>query len=185
MRRHFSLKRKLKDCPVVKVLVFALVMLLPASNIPANNLEEYQVKAAFIFNFIAFTEWPESQDKTIDLCVYGKDKFGPEIDDLQTKAVNGNAIKIVRLESLAKIENCQVLFISESETSNLASILNKIEGKPILTVADALGAANEGVMINMQLVQSKIKFEINLKSARDAQLNINSRLLQLATEVYQ
>ncbi len=185
MHRQLSLIKRLRKQLTVTALAFALTMQMLTTETVAGDLQEYQVKAAFIFNFIAFTQWPENNDKTTDLCLYGKNNFGREIDDLQAKSVNTNTIKIIRLERLEKVDACQVLFISNSAASDLTSILNKVAGKAILTVADTPGAASEGVMINMQLIQNKIKFEVNLKSARDVQLNINSRLLQLATEVFQ
>ncbi|MCP5245621.1 MAG: YfiR family protein [Burkholderiales bacterium] len=158
---------------------------LHASPVIESQVNEYGVKAAFIFNFIAFTHWPDSSDQELNLCIYGNDYFGQEIDQLQKKPVNNSAIKTLRLTDIEKIEACQVLFISKSAIGGLPAILKKIYNKPILTIADSQDAASQGVIINMMLIENKIKFEINLKSARDADLQISSKLLQLATKVYQ
>ncbi|MCB1947774.1 YfiR family protein [Nitrosomonas sp.] len=171
------------------LLLFSLLLncqqLAIGKSIIDNHVEEYRVKAAFIYNFIAFTQWSEISGPTLDLCLYGEDNFGPEIDLLQTRPVNQLSIKVTRLSDLQHLQNCHVLFISRSEAESLTSILGQSQGKNILTIADSQSAASKGVIINMHLDENKVKFEINLKSARNAGLNINARLLQLATRVYQ
>jgi hypothetical protein len=150
-----------------------------------SSTDEYRVKAAFIYYFIAYTQWPDNIDKTLNLCIYGKDFFGHEIDQLQTRPVNQFAIAVSRLTDLEKVHQCQALFISKSETAYFSSILDRLQGETILTIADSTHAAKKGVNINMHLVENKVKFEINLGTARHAGLTISARLLQLATKIYQ
>lgn len=157
---------------------------LQASSDTRDQIDEYRVKAAFIFNFIAFTQWPDSNDQILNLCIYGRDYFGEEIDRLQTRTVNNYTIKVTRLVDIESIQGCQVLFVSKSVINNLSDILSRIHKKPILTIADSQGAASQGVIINMNLVQNKIKFEINLEAARSHDLHISSKLLQLATKIH-
>ncbi|MCH9638823.1 MAG: YfiR family protein [Betaproteobacteria bacterium] len=160
-------------------------LVLSAQLLAVDHINEYQVKAAFLYNFIAFTQWPEGIDQTLNLCVYGEDYFGQEIDKLQEKSVNNNNIKILRLTSLEKSRECHVLFISKSIINNLPGILASVQEKPVLTIADSPEAATQGVIINMNLTQNKVNFEVNLESARSVGLDISARLLQLATKVYQ
>ncbi len=167
-------------------LFFLFIGLVFSTQLQAvTHINEYQVKAAFLYNFIAFTQWPEDIDQTLNLCVYGKDYFGQEIDKLQAKSVNSNNIKILRLTGLERSKECHVLFISKSVINNLPSILASVQGKPVLTIADSPKAATQGVVINMNLTQNKVNFEVNLESARSVGLDISARLLQLATKVYQ
>ncbi len=180
-----NLKKMLRSSLITKIAGLILLVLLLVSEVAANNLKEYQLKAAFLYNFIAFTQWPDGINQTLKICVYGEDYFGQEIDKLQTKSVHGSSIKILRLASLEESKECQVLFISKSAISTLPDILTSIQGKNILTIADSPVAASEGVIINMILSQNKINFEINLQSARSVKLNISSKLLQLASKVYQ
>ncbi len=175
----------LRSSLITKIAGLILLVLLLVSEVAANNLKEYQLKAAFLYIFIAFTQWPDGINQTLKICVYGEDYFGQEIDKLQTKSVHGSSIKILRLASLEGSKECQVLFISKSAISTLPDILTSIQGKNILTIADSPVAASEGVIINMILSQNKINFEINLQSARSVKLNISSKLLQLASKVYQ
>ncbi|GJL76724.1 YfiR family protein [Nitrosomonas sp.] len=175
---------------LLKSLTFLLVGMilsfqLPAASSIASATDEYRVKTAFIYNFLAFTQWPEHTGKTINLCIFGKDYFGDEIDLLQTKSVNQFAIKVSRLAALEKAGNCQALFISKSEDGHLSGILDSLQGRAILTLTDSTDAASKGAIINMHLIENKVKFEINLESARHVGLIISARLLQLATRVYQ
>jgi hypothetical protein len=169
------------------LLVFLLGYGLPVTYTPAkaNSILEYQVKAAFIYNFIAFTHWPESTGATINLCVYGEDNFGSEIDKLQNRSADKRNIKVVRINNPQKLADCQAIFFSKSVSSDLASILSSLPDHPILTLADNPSAISQGVVINMNLINEKIVFEINLGIARKAGLDISSKLLQLAAKVHQ
>ena len=160
----------------------------PVAHTPAqaNNTLEYKVKAAFIYNFIAFTQWPEGiGDQTINLCLFGEDYFGKEIDKLQEKSVGARSIKVLRLHDAGQLKQCQVVFFSRSTGDNLTGILSGLAAAPILTLADNPGAMSQGIAINMNLVNEKIVFEINLGIARKHGLDISSKLLQLATKVHQ
>ena len=168
-----------------RLITLLLGLILSAQLLAVDQINEYQIKAAFLYNFIAFTQWPEGIDQTLNLCVYGKDYFGQEIDKLQAKSVDNNNIKVLRLTSLEKSKECHVLFISKSAIDDLPNVLASLQGEPILTIADSPEAAANGVIINMSLTQNKVSFNVNLESARSVKLDISSRLLQLATKVYQ
>lgn len=167
----------------VKAWLLLLLLFIPPSIV--NALDEYQVKAAFIYNFIAFTQWPYEINQPVNFCIYGEDYFGQEIDQLQVKQINNQPINLLRLSKLEEIKVCQILFVSKSNISNLSSLLDFIQNQPILTIADAPDAATKGIMINMILANNRIVFEINLQAARSAKLDISSKLLQLAIKVYQ
>ena len=158
---------------------------MPQRSALAQPALEYQVKAAFIYNFLAFTQWPESSEQAINLCLYGEDHFGQEIDKLQSKSVGTRPIKVLRSNDPGQLKQCQAVFFSQPVNDNLADILNGLSGKPILTLADHSNAISKGVIINMNLINEKIVFEINLGSARKSALDISSKLLQLAIKVHQ
>ncbi len=156
-----------------------------ASGARANDLPEYRLKAAFIYNFMLFTEWPAATGNTLNLCVHGKDPFGAEIDGLQGKPVAVRSIAVLRKSAGESLKNCQVVFMASSMMGSLPSVLESLKGQPTLTVADSPGAMQKGVALNMSVVQGKVAFEANLLAARDAGLNLSSKLLRLATEVLQ
>lgn len=146
---------------------------------------EYQVKAAFIYNFIAFTQWPSHTDPVMNLCLYGEDYFGHEIDKLQNKAVGTQSIRVSRINNPEQLDQCQAIFFTKSVNDNLTELMRHLTGKPILTLADSPSAVSKGIAINMSLVNEKVVFEINLGIARKTGLDISSKLLQLATKVHQ
>lgn len=172
-------------CNILLALYLGFCLPVSQSVAMADELIEYQVKAAFIYNFIAFTHWPDSTGQTINLCIYGEDYFGKEIDKLQNRSINNRHIKITRITDPDKLKACQVIFFSKSVSRQLSNILNDLQNEPILTLADNPNATAQGVAINMSLINEKIVFEINLIKARASGLDISSKLLQLATKVHQ
>jgi hypothetical protein len=160
-------------------------MLLLGPPARAEEPPEYRLKAAFLYNFALFTEWPADLGGTLNLCVHGTDPFGTEIDSLQGKAVGGRSIAVQRRADGESLDGCQIVFVSPSVIHALPRILEGVRGRPVLMVADSQGAARAGVALNMTLAQSKVGFEANLKAARGAGLNLSSKLLRLATEVIQ
>lgn len=172
-------------CNILLALYLGFGLPVSQSVAMADELIEYQVKAAFIYNFIAFTHWPDSTGQTINLCIYGEDYFGKEIDKLQNRSINNRHIKITRITDPDKLKACQVIFFSKSVSRQLSNILNDLQNEPILTLADSPNATAQGIAINMSLINEKIVFEINLIKARASGLDISSKLLQLATKVHQ
>lgn len=151
----------------------------------ADELPEYRLKAAFLYNFALFTEWPATVDETLKLCVHGADPFGAELDGLQGKRVGARSIAVQRQVGLEALPACQIVFIAPSAAEHLSPLLSALTGQPVLTVADSPAAASRGVMLNMSVVRTRIAFEANLRAARAARLNLSSKLLRLATEVIQ
>jgi YfiR/HmsC-like len=161
------------------------LLLIAAPGVRANELPEYRLKAAFIFNFLSFTEWPPSSAGGLNLCIYGKDPFGPEIDGLQGKLAAGRAINVLRRSAGESLKSCQAVFIAASLAGSLPSVLDSLKGQPVLTLADSPGAMHKGVALNMGVTQGKVSFEANLQAARAAGIGLSSKLLRLATEVQQ
>jgi len=152
-------------------------------------VSEYQVKAAFLYNFAKFIEWPQNAD-TADMQefvigIIGQDPFGSDISVIEGKSVNGQTLRVIQADSLNELKNIRVLFISSSAENRLGEILGKLRGQPVLTVGDTNGYANAGVMINLFKQESKIRFEINPAAAEEAGLRISSHLLRLARIVGQ
>jgi hypothetical protein len=151
----------------------------------ADELPEYRLKAAFLFNFALFTEWPPEVGGIINLCVDGTDPFGKEIDVLQGKAVGSRTIDVQRKHPGESLKGCQIVFIAPSAIGRLPQVLESVRGLPVLTVADSVGAARRGAALNLAVGQNKVSFEVNLQAARAAGLNLSSKLLRLAAEVIQ
>lgn len=162
-----------------------LLLLSFAPWASGNALPEYRLKAAFLYNFALFTEWPAAVGPTLNLCVYGQNPFGAEIDGLEGKAVGARHIAVHRFTSVELLKTCQVVFIARSVADDLPTLLTQLRDLTVLTVADSPGAGDQGVALNMNIVNGKVTFEANLEAARGAQLNLSSKLLRLATKVHQ
>lgn len=151
----------------------------------AQGLSEYRLKAAFLYNFAQFTEWPAAVGSTLNLCVYGQDPFGAELDGLHGRAAGPRSIAVQRKSSTDMLKGCQIVFIAPTAIGNVARVLNALDGLPVLTVSDSPGALRSGVALNMVVVQDRITFEANLPATRAARLSLSSKLLRVASEVLQ
>jgi hypothetical protein len=145
---------------------------------------EYAVKAAFLFNFAKFVEWPgdayTGPTSPIVIWVLGEDPFGDALGSLKGKTANGRPIVVRYAATLGELERCHLLFVSASEKANLQKILQTTKGWSILTVGDMNGFAQDGGIINMVKEESRVGIEINLEAAQRSRLKISSKLLALA-----
>lgn len=148
---------------------------------------EYEVKAAFIHNIAKFVEWPAAQadDKSLMLCIWGKDPFGSAIwttRDIWGTGDSQNDItwKILFANTQTNLKKCHVLFIAASEADNLRYVLDRVNDSAVLTVGDTDGFGTQGVMVNFYLANNKVRFEINPEAVRRVGLKIGSQLLKLA-----
>ena len=169
----------------IMILLSFLSILIPCQLNAENDLSgEYYVKAAFIYNFAKFIEWPEASFATptapLTLCILGKDPFGSTIETIQGKNVRAHDLNIEYIDDLRSIKNCHILFICSSEKGNLKEILSKIKGLPILSVSDMDGFSNQGGMIHFFRIGNSIRFKINADAAKRAHIKISSQLLKLA-----
>jgi hypothetical protein len=145
---------------------------------------EYELKAAFVYNFASFTDWPPKAAPGMSVCVIGQDPFGQALDALEGKVVKGQSLTVRRIGTIAEVRTCRILFISASEVNNLPRLLAAVKDLPVLTVADMEDAALQGVMIGFAIEKQRITFEINASAARNANIVLSSRLLNLARNVY-
>jgi hypothetical protein len=152
---------------------------------PVGGLDEYQVKAAFLYNFAKFVEWPSgtfvgSKDP-ITICVYGHDPFGHALEQATAgRAIAGRSLAIRHIASVQEIAGCQILFMGTTESKRVVSILLDIHAPGILTIEESDASGADGEVINLRLEGEKVRFDINVEAADRAKLRISSRLLGLA-----
>jgi len=172
------------------VLISGCVFLLGAELVirAEVSMPEYQLKALFIFNFTKYVDWPPTAFATtnspIIIGLYGEDKFGDALKQaVEGKVVAGRQIIIQRIEKDGEPGKCSLLFISDSERKNLGEILAKAKALPVLTVGESEQFLEQGGVINFVMKASKIRLDINLAAARQARLQISSKLLSVADVV--
>jgi hypothetical protein len=169
------------------LLLWAAMCAWPAAGQDAAAPSEYQVKAAFLYNFAKFVEWPTqafpADDTPITIGILGKNPFGADLErTVRDKSVNGRPLAVRSLASPddSALKHCQIIFIYPMEKSRLGEILAKLKGTPALTVSETEGFTQAGGMINFIMEGRKVRFEINDAAATQAGLKISSKLLSLA-----
>ncbi len=166
---------------LIAVLGVLLNGLAGAAGTP--SAAEYELKAAFLYNFALFSEWPAMPDP-VYLCVLGADPFGPYLDRYEGRELRGSRVSTRRVASAHEARGCQVLFIAASEHARLPRIRDELAGRPVLTVTEGEGIDRSTVMIVIVPEGSRLTFEVNLSAARQAGLNLSSKMLKLARKVY-
>lgn len=146
---------------------------------------EYEVKAAFLYNFVKFVEWPAQSfpDRTTPFLigVLGEDLFGGFLDKaVEGKVINERKLKVLRADQLENLKKCHLIFISRSEKGRLNQILADLKTASILTVGDTERFAERGGVINFTMPADMVRFEINVSAAERAGLKISSKLLGVA-----
>jgi hypothetical protein len=144
--------------------------------------DEYQVKAAFIYNFAKFIQWPPEafQDPTqpIGICILGQDPFGRSLDDTVVgHVIDGRALVVRHIVRVKPGTDCQILFIGSAESTRLLLIP---EETGVLTIGESDSAALDRVIITFRLDGGKVRFDIDVDAASREKLRISSRLLSLA-----
>jgi hypothetical protein len=167
------------------LLVLSLLIALPFSALPQGSPSEYQVKAAFLFNFAKFVEWPPraftETNSPIVIGVLGKNVFGNDLETtIRDKTVNNRQFRFKHFASATEATNCHILFISSSERDNLAKIVASLHHASVLTVSDTDGFIKAGGIVNFTFDGPKIRFEISDEAAKNAGLRVSSKLLSLA-----
>jgi hypothetical protein len=163
-------------------------ILLTTASLHAQISREYALKAAFLYNFAQFVEWPAEAfpeaDSAFVIGVLGEDPFGSVLNDtVSGEAVRGHRFKVERYRRVEDALACHILFISQSEERRLERILGALKDRPILTVGDFEGFALRGGMIRFITEGNKIRLRINPAPAKEAKLTISSKLLRVAKEV--
>lgn len=145
---------------------------------------EYQVKAAYLYNFGKFMNWPDSGQSQFDLCVLGDDPFGSSLDaTIANATINGKKVMARRITKPEGAGGCEVAFIAQSESAHLDRDLAGLKKMGVLTVSDVPGFIQRGGMIQFVEEYRKVRFEVNLKAVQESGLTLSSELLKVASKV--
>jgi hypothetical protein len=158
------------------------LLLTPSLPTLAQSLEEQTVLAALALNIVRFSTWPaEAQIKdTINFCVIGNNVVQQSFTGIDNKSVGNKTLHIINLSRLRNIEQCHALYISDLKQAVLLQLLAEIKKRPLLTIGESYDFAVQGGMVGMENMDGKITLHVNLPVVRESNLNISSRLLNLA-----
>jgi hypothetical protein len=168
------------------MLALLLLLLSIAATGTADEAQhtEYRIKTAFLYNFSRFVVWPEEKlqgRSEFSLCTLGNTLFGEQLDTLTGKTVHSKTLVVKHFDKPEDTLDCQLVFIGQSD--ELGETLWILKQLPVLTVSDAAAFTEKGGMIQLTVVDNKIRFRINIDAARTAGLTISSKLLSLAISV--
>lgn len=160
----------------------------PPKPEPPKTLHEYELKAAFLFQFAKYAQWPQSAfedgEAPIVIGVVGADPFGDVLDrTLKDKEVDGRRFRVRRYARAADAKSCHILFVPRSEAPNLDEVLDAVGGSAVLTVGEDAGFARAGGCIGILVKDQKAKLEINVTAVRRNKLVIDTKLLRVSTIV--
>ena len=169
----------------VALAVCLLALSSSSGNVLAAPTPEYLIKAAYLYNFALFVGWPADAFATPDaplvIGIVGSDPFDQALDrTVQHKRINGRLIVVKRLQWGNDLRQCHILFITASEAAKGADLATRLEGLPILIVGESSDFARRGGTINFTVDDNKIRFEVNVDTAKKSRLVISARLLDVA-----
>lgn len=147
----------------------------------ADPVAEYDMKATYLYNFAAFTEWPESDRYSFNLCTLGDENVAQALRRFEGRRIGKQRLTVARLSSLGAIRNCQLLFVGEREVVNLPRIAAELGDEPVLTVSDAALLPQVGIVLSLE--NQRLVFDVNFEQCRRLNLRPSSNLLRLARTV--
>ena len=176
----------MRFCQAVVATVAVILPISRGSIAQESQPSEYQIKAAFIFNFAKFVEWPSTAlpkaNSPMIIGVLGDNPFRDNLEKtIKNRSVEDHPLVIKRFASAAEATNSHILFISSSEKGQLVEVIKTLEGSTVLTVGEMDEFNEKGGMINFVMEGTKIRFRINNEAATRAGLKISSKLLSLAS----
>jgi hypothetical protein len=179
-------------------LIFTMITIMVFSGTGGNCLEgtEYQIKGAMILNFIKFVQWPEQSqgqlpnqlndktDTTVTIGIIGEDNFGNTLDQIEGRKIGNKQLSIRHIKSVSQLSDCQILFVSESESHRTYQILREISGMPVLTIGEDKDFIRLGGIIRFYDEKNHIRFEVNQTAALKSGLKLSVKLLEVAAAIH-
>jgi hypothetical protein len=172
--------------PRWSLLVGAIVCCVPAYPIAQAASDEYRLKAAFVYRFPQFVEWPAAtlqNARTLDLCVLQPNPFESDLERLVNgETLNGRPLRVRVVAGLDALTGCHAVFAG-ARSEGAAAVLKAVAGRPVLTVGETDRFLDDGGIIALKVVERRVRFEVNATNAQKAGLRINAQLLSLAAAV--
>jgi hypothetical protein len=183
-RRLHGLQARRRALAGIGLLAAALLTAPGRAHAQLPVYFDDEVKAAFLFHFGTYVEWPGEADPVATIAVLGSEPIARLLERfLPGKTIGGRPVEVALLGSIEELTDEEILFVNSSENANLEEIAASVDGRPVLLVTDSPGGLRQGATINFRVVQNRVRFEISLAAAEEAGLRLSSRLLQAALRV--
>jgi len=171
---------------ICTVMAVAAAVIVSSPAHAQQRAAEADVKVAYLFNFAKFTEWPPAflpAGGAVTLCVLGDDELGPALTVLETKTVQGRAVRVRRGLRAEEIRGCHVLYFGAVDERAAADARRLAETHATLTLGDSEGFVERGGMVGLVKVDNRITFDVNVEATHRANLKLSSQVLKLARAV--
>jgi hypothetical protein len=195
--RHADTRRGIRDGRPISsrrraIVLAAIVACWPLSNVRAQDTPEtleQRVKAAFLYKFAAYVDWPATSfsrpDAPFTIAVAGAEPVAAELAQaVAGRTVNDRPVAVRRLKPGESLDGVHILFVGKGENARLAQLVQNARPRSVLTVTESEGALAQGSVINFVLDDRRVRFEISLDSAEKSRLRLSSRLLAVAQQVH-
>lgn len=149
-------------------------------------MPEYELKAAFIYNFALFTDWPLDtvyEGNTVNICANLYSPLRLPLSDIADKPVKGRRVSVRYLSSLEALPACHILFVGNNERDQWKQIKRALNGTNILTISDDEEIGRDGAVILLATERNRMVFDVDLRAAKQARLTLSSKLLRLARTI--
>lgn len=154
--------------------VLCCLLLLP--QVYADTaIDEYKIKAGYLFNFTKFITWSDTNSETFNICILGNDPFGETIDPIEQRTAFNLPIKLFRLTAINKEQHCHIIYLSTGSARSIGANVNNT-----LTVGEGSAFATQGGMVAFVKKDDKIRLQINLKLLQQSGLKISAKLLEVS-----
>jgi hypothetical protein len=158
-----------------------LSLSMVACTVMGQSVDEYELKAAFLYNFTKFVEWPSVPNPdAFNICILGDDPFGETLDQLvKGKTAYSRKIRVLRLKEPAEARQCPIVFVRDEESTKAAKLIEAVRGAPVLTVSESRKFLNSGGMVALSMKEGHVSLGINLHHAESAGLKVSAKLMSL------
>jgi hypothetical protein len=163
-----------------------LLPLAPGTEAAATPVPENDLKAAFVYNFALFAEWPADtlfEGGVMHICIHPNSVMRAPILGLHDRIVRGKKIVVRQSATLDNLPSCHLLFVDSSDRERWVQIRKKLGNTPVLTVSDDEEIGHDGGMITLAMDGNRVVFDIDTRAARNAKITLSSKLLRLARSV--
>lgn len=170
-----------KGSAILRLTLLVVLMLVAAVSV-GQTAEEYEVKAAFLYNFTKFVEWPQAADSpSFWICILGDDPFESAIDKLTAgKTASGRPIQVRRLKDAIEGKQCRIVFVGASERGKASRLVDATRGTAVLTVGESNEFLRAGGMIFLSMERDRVSVVINPVATQAAGLKVSAKLMTLA-----
>jgi hypothetical protein len=186
-QRRSSMKTlRMRSC--ARFLMALIVVFCASTLLAQTTAKEYRIKAAFLFNFAHYVEWPpdafKDANSPLTYCTIGDDPFEGTLDEsLNAKSVGTRPLRVQHLRPPENFQGCQIVFIGANEKKRITAILETLKQSPVLVVGESNRFVQQGGTVGFLSEENTIRFEVNLDAAQRAHLNISATLLSVAKTV--